>query len=115
MIGFRDNGTAHYGANISPLGWVSFHKNVNGIHISLLETEVPESSFRSWNAPKHLTLVARQNRMALYVNGELVIALADTSSSQGTLGFGVCDDNDDNPLQALIDNLKIWDITGLSP
>jgi tetratricopeptide (TPR) repeat protein len=114
-IFFRNNDTAHYGANISPLGWVNFHKNVNGVHIPLLETEVPESSFQPWNTPNHLTLVARQNRMAIYINGELVIALADTSSSQGTLSFGVCDDNDDNPLQALIDNLKIWDITDLSP
>ena len=114
-IFFRNNGTAHYGANISPMGWVNFHKNVNGIHIDMLGTEIPESSFSAWNVPKHLTLIARQDRMALYVNGQLVIALADTSSGQGSFHFGVCNDNDDNPLQVLIDNLKIWDITDLSP
>lgn len=115
MIKFWDNGTAHYGVNISPLGWVGFYKNINGMHIPLLETEVPQSSFQSWNTTKHLTLVARQNRMALYANGELIIALADTSSNQGTLDFGVCVDNDGNPLEVLIDNLKIWDIIDLSP
>ena len=114
-IFFRNNGTAHYGANISPMGWVNFHENVNGIHIDMLGTEIPESSFSAWNVPKHLTLIARQDRMALYVNGQLVIALADTSSGQGSFHFGVCNDNDDNPLQVLIDNLKIWDITDLSP
>jgi hypothetical protein len=97
------------------MGWVNFHKNVNDIHIDMLGTEIPESSFQAWNVPKHLTLIARQNRMALYVNGELVIALADTSSGQGWFDFGVCADNNDNPLQVLIDNLKIWDITDLSP
>jgi hypothetical protein len=111
-IFFRNNDTAHYGANLSPWGGFNFHKNVNHIHTDLLGTEVPASSFQAPDTPKHLTLIARQDRMALYVNGQLVIALADTSSSQGTFGFGVCDGN---PLQVLIDNLKIWDITGLSP
>lgn len=111
-IFFRNNDVAHYGLNISPWGGVNFHKNVNGIHTDLLGAEVPASSFQAWDTPKHLTLIARQNRMALYVNGELVIALADTSSSQGTLNFAVCDGN---PLQVLIDNLKIWEITDLSP
>jgi hypothetical protein len=111
-IFFRNNDVAHYGLNISPWGGVNFHKNVSGLHTDLLETEVPESSFQLWNTPKHLTLIARQDRMALYVNGKLIIALADASSSQGTINFAVCDGN---PLQALIDNLKIWNITDLSP
>jgi tetratricopeptide (TPR) repeat protein len=109
---FRDNGTAHYGANISSSGWVGFHKNVNGVHIPLLETEIPKLSFQSWDTPKRLTLIARQDRVAIYVNGELIIAQADTSSSQGRFNFAVCNGS---PLQALIDNLKIWDITNLSP
>ncbi|MFZ5819816.1 MAG: tetratricopeptide repeat protein [Chloroflexota bacterium] len=111
-IMFRDIGSAHFGVNLSPQGWVGFHKNVNGGHIPLLETEIPASSFRSWDTSKRLTLIARQERMAIYVNRELFIALADTSSSQGWFNFAVCSDTS---LQALIDNLKIWDITDLSP
>ncbi|MBI9051834.1 MAG: protein kinase [Anaerolineaceae bacterium] len=112
---FRDNETAHYGANIFQSGWFNFHKNVNNIHFDLLGTEVPESTFQAWDDSKHLTLIAWQDKMALYVNGELVIALTDSSSSQGRFIFGVCEDIDGNPLQVLIDNLKIWDITDLSP
>jgi hypothetical protein len=108
-IMFRDNGTAHYGANLSPQGWVGFHKNVNDVHIPLLETEIPTSSFQAWDAPKHLTLIARQDRMAFYVNGTLSIAFTDSSSSQGSFNFSVCVDS---PLQVLIDNLKIWDLSG---
>ncbi|MBE7435688.1 MAG: tetratricopeptide repeat protein [Anaerolineales bacterium] len=111
---FRDDGTSHFGVNIFPMGLVGFHKNINGTHTDLLYTEVPASSFQSWNTPKHLTLIARQNQLAIYINGKLVIAQADTSSSQGTFYFLVCDDHGDN-LQVLIDNLKIWDITDLSP
>ncbi len=110
-IYFRDNPFAHYGANLLPSGWFNFHKNVNGIHIELLGTKVPESTFQAWDTPKHLTLIARQDRMAFYVNGNLVIALSDTSSREGTFNFGVCSST---PLHALIDNLKIWDISGMS-
>jgi basic membrane lipoprotein Med (substrate-binding protein (PBP1-ABC) superfamily) len=109
---YRNNGPAHYGANLSPLGWVGFHKNVNDVHIPLFETEIPTSSFQAWDTPKHMTLIARQNQMAIYVNGEPYIAFTDSSSSQGQLNFSVCGDS---PLQALIDNLKIWDIADLSP
>jgi len=111
MILFRDNASASYGANLSPMGWFNFHKNVNGIHIELLGTKVPESSFQAWDTPKHLTLIARQDRMALYVNGNLIIAQSDTSSSQGTFHFGVCSSTS---LHTSIDNLKIWDISDLS-
>lgn len=110
MVTFRENGQAHYGADIFPLGRVGFHKNVNGVHIPLLETEIPTSSFQAWDTPKHLTLIAWQDRLAVYVNGELFIALADTSSSRGRFGFNVCDDNHQG-LQVLIDNLKIWQLS----
>jgi|GEM_PF-4407530 len=103
---------ASYGANIWPNGWVNFHKNVNGIHFDMLGTTVPESSFQTWDTAKHLVLIARQDRMALYVNGRLVIALADTdtTSSQGGLNIAVCSND---PLKVLIDNLKIWDLSGV--
>lgn len=111
LVIFRDNTPASYGANLSPSGWFNFHKNVNGIHIELLGTQVPELSFQAWDTSKHLTLIARQDRMAFYVNGNFVIALSDTSSSQGAFNFGVCSSTS---LQASIDNLKIWDISDLS-
>jgi tetratricopeptide (TPR) repeat protein len=105
---------ASYGANIQPNGWANFHKNVNGIHFDMLGTAVSESHFQAWDTTKHLTLIARQDHIALYVNEKLIIALADTetTSSQGGINFAVCTNT---PLQVLIDNLKIWHITDLSP
>ena len=112
---FRHNDMAHYGANLSLQGWVGFHKNVNDVHIPLFDTEIPKSVSQEWDTQKHLTLIAQGNRMAIYINGELVIALADTSSSQGPFNFSVCNNNNGNLLQVLIDNLKIWDTANLSP
>ncbi|MGZ9234922.1 MAG: hypothetical protein ACXW4E_05300, partial [Anaerolineales bacterium] len=108
---FRTNDTASYGANISPAGMFYFHKNVNDIHTPLPQTESKISSFRSGSSANHLTLIAQGNQMAVYVNGEPVGMLTDSSSSQGTINLTVCNGN---PLQVLIDNLKVWDISGIS-
>jgi tetratricopeptide (TPR) repeat protein len=108
---FRSNNTSHYGVNLSPEGRLWFHKNVNGIHVALPQTEIPISSFRSGEAFNHLTLIARGNQMAAYINGEPVSILTDSSSSQGTFLLGVCSDT---ALQVLFDNLKVWDVSGIT-
>jgi serine/threonine protein kinase len=108
---FRSNDYAHYGVNVSPDGRLWFHKNVNNTHVPLPLTEGPVASFQSGDAANHLTLVAQGNRMAAYINGEPITMFTDTSSIMGTILLGVCSTD---PLQVLFDNLKVWDISGLT-
>lgn len=109
---FRQDGASHYGVNISPAGIFQFHKNVEGEHVPLSETESSISSFVAGaEGLNHLTLVARGYQMAVYVNHEPVMILADFSSSQGLISFGVCDGD---PLQVEIDNVKVWDVSDVS-
>jgi len=108
IIRFRDDTTAHYAINISPQGWLWFHKNVSGNHVPLPLTETAIPSFLQGDEFNRITLIAKDNWMAVYVNSEPVAMLDDTSSSRGTIGLGVCDGD---PLQVKINGLKIWDIS----
>lgn len=107
LASFRNNDPYHYGANFSSHGWVSFHKNIDGVHIPIIGSESLSPTF-NWTKTKHFTLVVKQDRMAIFVDGQLVTAMRDATSSEGVINFGVCDGD---PQKVLIDNLKIWDLT----
>jgi len=61
----------------------------------------------------HLQIIAKGPQVAFYVNGEPVGLVYDESFSKGTIGFLVCT-HTDSPLRVHFDNLKVWDISGLS-
>jgi hypothetical protein len=65
----------------------------------------------------HVQVIARGPRLAVSVNGELVISVADPGYTdrfaKGTIGLGLCN-HSDAPMEARWDNLKIWDISSLS-
>jgi hypothetical protein len=111
VILFRDDGAAHYGLNISPLGQLWFHKNL-GYHVELPETTTVIPLFQSGEVFNRVTLVVKENQMAVYVNGGPVVILTDDSSSRGSIIFAVCNGY---PLQVMFDNLKIWKINDTAP
>jgi tetratricopeptide (TPR) repeat protein len=100
--------SVHYRAEILSDGLFSFLKNVQGTYVPLPQTENSIPIFNSVGVTNHLILIVYGNQMVAYINGELVSILSDSTSSQGTIYFQVCGEDH---LQALFDNLKVWNIT----
>lgn len=109
MISFWNTDSDHYAADIHVSGIVGFHKNISKIHIPLIGTEAFASE-RFGNDPKHLTLVVKHGRMAIFIDGQLISALQDSSLSTGRINFGVCDGDTQ---KILIDNLEIWNLNDI--
>jgi len=61
----------------------------------------------------HLQIIAKGPQIAFYLNGEPVGLVYDETFSKGTIVLLVCT-HTDSPLRAHFDNMKVWDISGLS-
>jgi hypothetical protein len=61
----------------------------------------------------HLQIIARGPQIAAYVEGEPLLLVYDETWSTGLIQFHVCTSND-TPFRVHFDNLRVWDISGLS-
>jgi hypothetical protein len=61
----------------------------------------------------HLLLIAKGPEIALYLNGEPLAHLLDTSAIRGNVGLNVSSRSSFWKAEAAFDNFKIWDISDL--
>ncbi|UCC86696.1 MAG: protein kinase [Anaerolineales bacterium] len=64
-------------------------------------------------ATNHLMAILKGNQMALYVNGQPVGLGSDDLYSSGSIGLAAGTETD-TPLEVRFDNLRVWDISGLT-
>ena len=65
------------------------------------------------NQTNSLQIVAKGPQIAVVVNGEPLFLIRDERLSRGSITLPVCTSGD-TPLEVRFDNLKVWDISGLS-
>jgi len=107
--------SAHYGVGFYPDGAFTIWKNVGGTHIELLEPgEIALTFKRGFEKTNHLTIVAQGPQLVVYMNGEPFWYAYDESSSGGTISLGEGNETEDIPLRVHFDNIKVWDISGLT-
>lgn len=107
--------SASYGVMFSRDGAFNLHKNVGGVHINLVGHFPHAPTFERGFETNHLTIVAQGPQIAVYVNGEPLWFVYDESSSRGMISMGVENETENTTLRVHFDNLKVWDISDLSP
>jgi hypothetical protein len=72
------------------------------------------STYRTGLATNHLKMVARGSQMAFFLNDEPLQLINDDTVNSGAFGFWI-ESKTSTPLEVHFDNLKVWNITNLSP
>jgi hypothetical protein len=99
--------SGHYGLNFWLDGQVILFKYVDGVHTALMGGVPIQGRYE----PKHIQLIARGSRIAVYVDGEPLWMVYDESLSAGALVLRSQTDTE-TPLRVYFDNLQIWNISG---
>jgi hypothetical protein len=102
------------GVAFMPDGMLNLYKGVGDVHAELLERRVRASMFKQGFEANRLTIIAQEQQIAIYVNGEPFWFFIDESSSKGTISLAVENRTDGTILRVHFDNLKIWDISDLA-
>ena len=55
-----------------------------------------------------LTVITKGNTLYLYVNGNFITSVQDSSSASGEIGVYAASSQDQNPTQVTFSNLKVW-------
>lgn len=96
-----------------------YHINFNSSGLSLfLDTGSYTDLFYLQGTPvqpapgtNHLLVIAKGPNIAIYVNGELVTVVNDTTLSSGTVSLGIHAGEQETEVR--FDNFKIWDVSDL--
>jgi hypothetical protein len=109
----EDPNLVNYGLAFFPDGVFNLFKGVGELHIELTKQPVYAPAFEQGFGTNRLTLIVQGPQIAIYVNGEPVWFVYDEPSGKGTISLGA-QTRTDVPLLVYFDNLKIWDISGLT-
>ncbi len=104
-----------YGVRVSSEGDVMLHKNLTGEHINLLSVHAPALHQGFGGEANRITLVVRGDTIAVFANGEAVCLLVDELLSEGDISLGAENRQSDTTLEVSFDNLRVWDISNLTP
>ncbi len=107
---------ADYSINFFDDGAFLFAKGHNTAQTDIVKGAAP-LGFAPGTGINRVTIIARRTGIAAYINEEPLFLVNDATwqTDLRKLAFGACNDAlKDSSLQVRFDNLKVWDITGLS-
>ncbi len=98
----------------SPDGTFFLNKNLDTKQVEIVTR--PAAWLLSGTGKNNLSLIAQGSRMAVYANGLPLVLVDDQNWQAGELIllFGACTDSE-APIQVRFDDLKVWDLSKLSP